>query len=508
MYLNVVTIGKMAPTWNEMSYSVIYGVYAKIPWIGFLKFNRLKWFALGKFAYEPNLWTHTCVGVDLKQGNVKLFENGKKVYDDKIEALSEWTKDMPREIDTVTVGCAVRTEEDRNMSMLGKITDFNVWGEILGDDELVGFGKCQTVANLNYIIEWTSQTWSLTTRKNYTTLEKLRRESTICFVPSKSHILIPIRRPIFDQAGNVCEKFSGKLASYVTEKEFVELQHVMFQNIPRSKNCQQKVEAGRTMYRTWLAITDLAEEGNFVDMYTNKSIQYRPWAAGRPFQDSHHYNCLASVVLFSQKFEDLKFEIRDQNCYGEQFCYICEILQPNLRVHVRGLCKESILDKSYIFNVNEKGYPYYIGQRSSSITYNEETKLWIWSDRNYNSSFATSSMELKSLLLGVVPVNFENFQEACPEARKNKILLLKLSSCGKDQFTCSDGQCISMYRRCDQTPQCSDESDEKDCKMIVMNENYNSKLPPHRFASRVGPDPANKCFYFSPCSKGDENIRN
>ena len=59
---------------------------------------------------------------------------------------------------------------------------------------------------------------------------------------------------------------------------------------------------------------------------------------------------------------------------------------------------------------------------------------------------------------------------------------LKLTGCKDGEFTCDDGQCINMERRCDQVtgkePDCRDKSDEKGCKLIVFEGNYNKITPP------------------------------
>ena len=49
------------------------------------------------------------------------------------------------------------------------------------------------------------------------------------------------------------------------------------------------------------------------------------------------------------------------------------------------------------------------------------------------------------------------------------------------QFTCNDGQCIDIEQRCDQTSNCVDESDEDNCKLIFMKDNYNKKIAPFSF---------------------------
>ena len=55
---------------------------------------------------------------------------------------------------------------------------------------------------------------------------------------------------------------------------------------------------------------------------------------------------------------------------------------------------------------------------------------------------------------------------------------MKLSGCADDEFTCSDGQCINMNSRCDQIINCRDESDEQNCRCLVLKNGYNKAVPP------------------------------
>ena len=55
---------------------------------------------------------------------------------------------------------------------------------------------------------------------------------------------------------------------------------------------------------------------------------------------------------------------------------------------------------------------------------------------------------------------------------------LKMSGCEEGNFTCDDGQCLSMSLRCNQFPECRDESDEMNCEILVLKGGYNKKVPP------------------------------
>lgn len=68
----------------------------------------------------------------------------------------------------------------------------------------------------------------------------------------------------------------------------------------------------------------------------------------------------------------------------------------------------------------------------------------------------------------------ENF---CGLYRGNKINM-SLSVCNEDQFTCFDGSCISLQKRCDLRTDCRDHSDETDCSHVDFPSSYKKSIPP------------------------------
>ena len=82
-----------------------------------------------------------------------------------------------------------------------------------------------------------------------------------------------------------------------------------------------------------------------------------------------------------------------------------------------------------------------------------------------------------SLMLGRSSWMIEQDSPACSDEKSYNIPL-KLSGCGEEEFTCSDGQCIDIARRCDQIVHCRDESDEQDCKLLVLKKGYKKDIIP------------------------------
>ena len=52
-----------------------------------------------------------------------------------------------------------------------------------------------------------------------------------------------------------------------------------------------------------------------------------------------------------------------------------------------------------------------------------------------------------------------------------------LTSCHQSEFNCRNGTCIDMTQRCNQEKDCSDGSDEKDCRIVVPGSGYQKDKP-------------------------------
>jgi hypothetical protein len=62
--------------------------------------------------------------------------------------------------------------------------------------------------------------------------------------------------------------------------------------------------------------------------------------------------------------------------------------------------------------------------------------------------------------------SWEILRDTCTGVDESPKLHLLFSFCNETQFSCSDGSCISLDKRCDLFPDCEDKSDEVDCKVL------------------------------------------
>ena len=68
--------------------------------------------------------------------------------------------------------------------------------------------------------------------------------------------------------------------------------------------------------------------------------------------------------------------------------------------------------------------------------------------------FLSQSLET-SMLLGVNVFDFSGVRDdPCTSSLDTKVLKIKMTACGSGQFTCDDGQCVTMDERCNQISNC------------------------------------------------------
>ena len=111
----------------------------------------------------------------------------------------------------------------------------------------------------------------------------------------------------------------------------------------------------------------------------------------------------------------------------------------------------------------------------SSKIYFNATK-WTIDDDVWNVT-AVSNAARNSYALGKHEWLIEGDDVNCHKGEPYTTFL-KLTGCLDGDFTCDDGQCVRMEQRCDQLPNCADESDETGCRLLVLKDSYNKRVPP------------------------------
>ena len=146
---------------------------------------------------------------------------------------------------------------------------------------------------------------------------------------------------------------------------------------------------------------------------------------------------------------------------ASQLSCLCSYpFQPLLRL--RGRCLSSLLidplfSLKQLPDSDKLDSIIILGQITSRIEYNNRINRWMLTDAKSNLT-AVSQATKVSYLLGKHEWTISNDDYQCGKG-KPYTTLLKLTGCKEDEFTCNDGQCVKMEERCNQEPDCRDESD-------------------------------------------------
>ena len=145
-------------------------------------------------------------------------------------------------------------------------------------------------------------------------------------------------------------------------------------------------------------------------------------------------------------------------------------------MRLRGLnCTSSAIDTLFIPKNSAKDITKFMFMGKHSTRVEQDEKGWKISVHGTNLTGITEATGV-SFALGKNEWTMEG-DPGCNDG-KSFTLPLKLTGCEDGKFTCDDGQCIHMEERCDQLPQCKDESDERECKILVLKKGYNKNVPP------------------------------
>ena len=169
---------------------------------------------------------------------------------------------------------------------------------------------------------------------------------------------------------------------------------------------------------------------------------------------------------------------------------------PSFYLRLRGLCTHSAIDVFYKPLNSWKDYRQLTlqGIKNSLITFDEKQKGWHLKTGG-SSVKAFSKAPHWSFTVGKHNWTIKG-DKGC-NGGKPYVTELKMSGCRKGNFTCNDGQCVSMDQRCNQLANCRDKSDEENCKILVLEKSYNKNIPPTECDIPVPgiPVPANSSIF-------------
>ena len=146
---------------------------------------------------------------------------------------------------------------------------------------------------------------------------------------------------------------------------------------------------------------------------------------------------------------------------------------------MRGLCEKSFIDFHYTLQYDKNnGSTTLLGLSGTTIGFSKKSLLPTWElDVTLKETKGIAESREESYVLGHNIWRIKNDSVECMKGEPYKAIL-KMSGCAEGFFTCHNGDCVRMEKRCNQVINCVDESDEVDCKTIILKTSYRKTAPP------------------------------
>ncbi|XP_047474147.1 uncharacterized protein LOC125028711 [Penaeus chinensis] len=411
---------------------------------------------LGSVSVTPELykWNHFCVSLNLKARKVQVLYNDvftELETEDPTAVRGGGRLVVGQELDSTGGGFDVHQILD------GRIADYRFYTVALSIEEMRDFVNfCHSKTPKEPLLDLLNG--KLQSKGSVTMLKitehEIRKED------SRRNILFPYKMD-YERAVKWCRKINGTLS------------------VPRSK------EENTWMYDNFLKFnqhcTGLWRNQYWIGVLGNLSSNL--WVADSDQKPITYGNFYPDWGKPSAKFQCLSMIMEpymwSATACSTETCVVCNFTRtPTLRL--RGLCSESLLDRTFSIGDYEDKQLALDGQTHTRIIWAQGT--WRMESRLYEN--------LEAWIVGdkqeELPVGVHTWQVRGDVCEDEKMQLL-LTFCGKDLYTCNDGTCISMDGRCNQRTDCDDQSDEMNCSLIRIPAGYSNRLPPPTMYSDLLP---------------------
>ena len=190
--------------------------------------------------------------------------------------------------------------------------------------------------------------------------------------------------------------------------------------------------------------------------------------------------CKASL----RKFNGYRWD--DCGCTTYSWPSICRREEGPPILRLRGLCPFSDIDTIYTpRNMGKDGELMFVSYDHNMTQYVPETSLWVATRLNKKGNYtsAVTKAPLAGMAIGTNLWTVYNDSKRCSSETKYEVVLT-LTGCTEQEFTCREGFCVAMEQRCDGVVDCRDKSDEVGCRKVVTESSYSRLIAPPPLGNR------------------------
>lgn len=257
----------------------------------------------------------------------------------------------------------------------------------------------------------------------------------------------------YDEAYYLCQALGGRLPLPRSMDDVNRIRKMAQMTWPNStSHCKKDY---------FVPINDILVEDTWVTFYDNKPVEgHIQWQDSEP-NGLFYENC----AQFSGS------GISDTDCTSEPGCALCEFKEKVI-YSLRGACEPELRNIHFLGHQNDIDHLSF----KNYGTYEIQNKDGIWQWTDVTTNLIIAKMNIMNFNYPMGRRNWTLFESVCDQS--SGIRELTLTSCGMEEFTCNDGKCISLTKRCDLKYDCYDRTDERNCELISYPNDYKKDLPP------------------------------
>ena len=408
--------------------------------------------------WPMNSWNTFCFAFSMLYRRFSVFINGKNVLSKKFIGFILLSEDLKLSSFSLM---AKNPGSKFAYPLIGKITDIHVWSRELSKKEMENWALC-----LSYP---TADIFSYDVDKLIVKdlLTKYEEKSLICAQnEAKNSMSFMIQEKGFTywQIAQYCSNLGAKMSIAHSNAKATEL-------VARLKDlqgvCGNKMYTGHKLNNKTSRFTSISG----VELLTLDK-----WLEGEPNNFGGKEDCVELKV--HNLYGSEKWGLNDVRC-DKQKCPSCE-LHEYQQLQFRGVCSDGGIPIDTQFYVpprnKSESVMEIMGYVSSKIRWNMISKSWEIVDTFSNDVIAMTNDTI-AFPLGANNWYFTNGK--CSDGVGNPFRRMNLHlKTDDDKFCCTDGFCIDWSLRCDNIPNCRDESDEYNCSVLIIPNDYDETKQP------------------------------
>ena len=414
-----------------------------------------QWVKIDTVRMFPHHWVRSCLALNTLSGLVQWVARGKLVDN---STLTQLTNNVPKDLrGKIILGSDYFSYKAKWISSSNKLTKLEIFSSALDVKKMMEYTKGEGCGDDGDYLSWDKMQWNLHGKAR---IEHMEAEET-CTMSSWNYYKAPFE---MSSCMHFCQKLRG--SRYPLMNSLQQLESVT--SLLRKKEISQ--------YKVWVPFHDRQNEGEWRDFYNHQVLNFTPpWGKSEP-NGGTSQNC--AIAVDSNVWWDVTCDWPGIPCLCQR--------HPSFYLILRGLCAQSAVDKYYepMNSFSDFAKLKLVGLSKSSIEYDGSSKHWKLSSAGSNVS-GLSHAPQNTYLLG--KQNWAiNGDSNCKTNGEEYSGHLKFTGCNTiahntfdyNNFTCDDGQCVTMEQRCNQHPDCRDHSDETGCDILALVKGYNKNVPP------------------------------